>query len=164
MNATERTLGRPIIGSIGFYIVFVVLAIVLVGVTNYFNSIPFFAPGGEPDPAALSKSWDAFAGIINLLTTLATGLLAGMGWFFTNRLNQRYPARDLWLVGAGATCAILSIYFGYISSQNLLWAIENSVGVFVAKVQRPRQMQFVALVLGVVFFADFVRRNWNKVD
>jgi len=164
MGEAKRTFGRTIIGSMGFYIGLIVLAIVVGQLTRYINSKPFFvAPAG--DQTALSRALDSYAAVGNLLTTLATGLLAAMGWLITIKPKQRSPARGLWPAAAGAVCACLSVYFGYISSQNAQWAIENSIGTLdIDKMQWPRQLQFLTLLLGVFFFADFVRRDWTKVD
>jgi hypothetical protein len=156
--------GRPAIVSIGFYIGFVVLAIVVGILTYYIDSKSYFVVQVS-DPVALSKAEDTYADAGSLLTGLATGLLAAMGWFFVNRLKQRYPARDLWPAIAGALCACLSIYFGYISSQNIQWLIESSIGTLdLPKIQLPRQLQFFTVLLSVLFFADFVRREWTKAD
>jgi hypothetical protein len=59
----------------------------------------------------------------------------------------------------------LSIIFGYVGSENLEWALEYSVGTLeLPKLQLPRWFQFYTLLLSVFFFADFVRRDWTKVD
>ena len=164
MNAVKRTVGRAVIASIGFYISLVVLAAVVWQLTHYINSRPYVViPAG--DSTALGKAVDTYSAVGNLLTTLATGLLAAIGWFFTSRPKKRYFVRELWPAIAGALCACLSIYFGYISSQNVQWAIENSFGTLdLPKLQLPRQLQFFGLLLSVFLFADFVRRDWTKVD
>lgn len=148
----------------GFYISLVVLAVVLGIFTYYMDSRPYVVAVAG-DPKALGKALDTYAAAGSLLTTLATGLLAGMGWFFTNRSKQHYTARDLCPGVAGSLFSCLSIYFGYISSQNVQWLIENSVGTLgLVKIQWPRNLQFYALLLGVFCFADFLRRDWKKVD
>jgi hypothetical protein len=117
------------------------------------------------DAAALSKAEDAYAAVGNLLTTLATGLLAALGLFLTSAQKQRDLAGELWPAALSALCVCLSIYFGYISSQNVGWAIEYSIPTLdLPKIQWPRELQFYALLLGVFFFADFVRRDRTKVD
>jgi len=164
MTEPRRTFGRAIRESMGFYIGLIVLAIVVWQLTHYINSRPYFVAAAG-DQSALSKALDSYAGVGNLLTTLATGLLAAMGWLLTSRPKKSSPERGLWPATAGAVCACLSIYFGYISSQNAQWAIENSIPTLdIDKMQWPRQLQFLALLLGVFFFADFVRRDWTKVD
>jgi len=146
-----------------FYIGLAVLAIALGILTYYVDSRPYVvSPPG--DPTALSKALDTYAAAGNLLTTLATGLLAGMAWFYTERRRHLHSARDRWPVIAGTICACSSIYFGYISSQNAQWLIENSIGSLdLPKIQWPRNLQFYALLLSVFSFADFVRRDWSEV-
>jgi hypothetical protein len=149
----------------GFYIGLIMLAVMTGILTYYINYSRSYVVAPADDTAALSKALDTYAAAGNLLTTLATGLLAAMGWFFTNRPKQRYNARDVWPAVAGSLCACLSIYFGYISSQNAQWLIENSIGTLdLPKIQWPRNLQFYALLLSVFSFADFVRRDWNKMD
>lgn len=156
--------GRPTIITIGLYIGFVVLVIAMGLFTYYVDTRRYFV-GTPADPEALAKAADIYAGMVTLLTTLATGLLAGMGWFFTKRPKRGDAERDLWPAISGASCACLSIVFGYVGSENLEWAIEYSVGTLdLPKLQWPKWFQFYTLLLSVFFFVDFVRRNWTKVD
>jgi len=129
------------------------------------NSRPFAtAEGGDP-AAALSKALDTYAEMNNYLTTLATGMLAGLGLFLTSRPKQRYAARDFWPAAVSAFSVCVSLYWGYISSQNIEWAIENSVGSLdLDKMQWPRLLQCFTMLTGVIFFADFVRRDVTRVD
>lgn len=163
MSTTKSMTGSPLTVSVAFYIGVVGLAFAVGILTYYINNRPYVV-AQVSDPAALSRAEDAYANVGNLLTTLATGLLAAIGWFFTS-LPKRHSVRDLWPAIAGVVFACLSIYFGYISSQNVQWLIENSIATLdLAKVQLPRQFQFFAILLSVFFFADFVRRDWAKRD
>ncbi|MGH9429930.1 MAG: hypothetical protein ACRD3T_00140 [Terriglobia bacterium] len=147
MNAAKRRFGRAAIVSGGFYFGFLLLAIALTKFTIYINSLPY-APAVAGDPAALSRAQDAYAGVANLLTSLATGLLAALGWFLAKLPKQRYSARHLWPAIVGAFFALLSIYFGYVSSQNVEWAIEWSVpSLDIPKLMWFRYGQFSAIVL-----------------
>lgn len=163
MDSTKRSTGRPKINGTVFYVGCIIVAVAMWGLTHYINLKPFVvAQGGDP-AAALSKALDAYAAMNNLLTTLSTGLLAGLGLFLTSRPKQRYDARELWPAAISALCVCVSLYWGYISSQNVEWAIENSIGSLdLDKIQLPRQLQCFAMLLGVVFFADFVRRDVVK--
>jgi len=157
--------GRPKIVTIGFYIVlFVVVIAPMVLFTYYIDTRPYVVVSLS-DPVALGKAADTYAGMVSLLTSLATGLLAAMGWFLTKSPKQGDRARDLWPAVAGALCACLSIIFGYVGAENLEWALENAIGTLeLPKLQWPRWLQFYTLLLGVFFFADFVRRDWTKVN
>jgi uncharacterized membrane protein len=134
------------------------------GLTYFINSRPFVIAQAT-DPTALSKAQDAYAAVNNLLITLATGLLAGLGLFVTSRGKRRYSLRQFWPAIVSAVCVCASLYWGYISSQNVEWAIESSIGTLdCAMIQMPRQLQFLSMALGVLFFADFVRRDLTRVD
>lgn len=164
MNSTKPWTHRPAFASGIFYVALIVLAGVMAQFTNYINEKPYFLPS-VTDPAALSKAQDAYAAVNNLLTTLSTGLLAALGLFLTSRPKKRYPSRDVWLAVTSAVCVCISLYWGYVSAQNVEWAIESSISTLdIAKIQWPRQLQFYAMVLGVFFFADFLRRDLSKVE
>jgi hypothetical protein len=163
MTTTKRILGRQTMISLGFYLGIAVLAILVWRLTVYINNLPYVL--GPTDEKALSKAWDAYAAVNTLLTTLGTGLLAGLGLFLTSKPRQHHPMRELWPAVVSALCVCLSLYWGYISSQNLEWAIEYSVGTLdLYKIQVPRELQFLMILLGVVFFADFVRRDRTTVN
>jgi hypothetical protein len=164
MNTTKRVVGRTEIANLGFYVVLIALGIVVWRLTQYIDNLPYSVAAPD-DPAALSKAQDAYASVGNLLTSLATGLLAALGLFLTSAPKQRNPARELWPATLSALCVCLSVYFGYISSQNVGWAIEYSIPTLdLPKIQWPRELQVYAILLGVFFFADFVRRDWTKGD
>ena len=88
MNSIKRMPGRSTIVSIGFYTGLVVLALVVWQLTEYIDNRPYSVPPPD-DAAALSKAEDAYAAVGNLLTTLATGLLAALGLFLTSAQKQR---------------------------------------------------------------------------
>jgi hypothetical protein len=71
----------------------------------------------------------------------------------------------LWPAAISAVCVCVSLYWGYISSQNVEWAIETiGENLGLDQIQLPRQLQCFTMLLGVVFFADFVRRDLTRVD
>lgn len=164
MNSTKRVVSRPIIVSGLFYLGLIVLAAAMAQFTDYINGLPYILPLSS-DPVALGKAQDAYAAVNNLLTTLATGLLAALGLFLTSRPKRHEPAREVWLAVISAVCVCISLYWGFISAQNVEWAIEGSIPTLeVPKIQWPRQLQFYSMVLGVFFFADFLRRDLTKAD
>ncbi len=167
MNRTTRILGRIANSFLCFLVCFLVLIAVMWILTCHINSLPyFFEPIDEASAnhvAALSKAQDAYATLGNLLTTLATGLLASLGVFFTRTKND--SARVLCPAVLSALLVCISVYFGYVSSQNIGWAIEFQIPTInVPKLQVPRQFQFFSLVAGVYFYAEFLRRDRTRVD
>lgn len=177
MSIATRIPGRIANSFLYFLVIFLVLIAVMWILTSYINSRRYFfdstdeVPANDAaalrkaanDAAALSKAQDAYAALGNLLTTLATGLLASLGVFFTRTKND--SARVLWPAVLSALSVCISVYFGYISSQNIAWAIESQIPTInLPKLQVPRQLQFFSLVAGVFFYAEFLRRDRTRVD
>jgi len=164
MNSAKRGLKRPAVVSFTFYAGLALFAALVWEFTLFMNSRPYsLLP--VADPAVVSKALDSYGAVGSLLTTLATGLLAAMGWLFTSLPKIPSGARDHWPAAAAALCASLSLYFGYVSTQNVQWAIEASVpSLEVCQLQWPRQLQFLGLLLSFLFMADFVRRDWIGLD
>jgi hypothetical protein len=157
--------GRPRIVTTAFYLACIVIAVAMSGITHYVNTRPFVVAQAPDQNTALSKSLDAYMAMNNLLTTLTTGLLAGLGLFLTGRPKKNYPVGDLWPAALCAVCACVSLYWGYVSSQNVEWAIETiGENLGLDQIQLPRQLQCFTMLLSVIFFADFVRRDLTKVD
>jgi hypothetical protein len=163
MSSIKRLIERPGIVSAVFYIGCVVLAAAMWEFTQHINNLPYVTE--IVDPEALGKAQDSYGAVNNLLITLASGLLAGLGLFVTSGSKKQYAGREFWPAAISALCASISLYWGYISAQNLEWAIEVSIGSLdLEKIQLPRELQFLTLVLSVFFFAEFVRRDLTEVD
>lgn len=147
-----------------FYVICTVLAVTMWGLTHYLNNVPY-AAAAAGDPVALSNAQTAYGAITTLLTTLASGLLAGIGLYVTRNSKQRFEGRLFWLAALSALFACVSLYWGYISSQNVQWAIENSIPTLdMEKLQGPRQLQFATMLISVFCFAEFLRRDLTKED
>ena len=165
METPKRTRVSFAVSEIAFYIGAIGLVIVVDKLTVYLNTRPYVVPvAAVPVTDALSKAQDAHAAVGNLLTTLATGLFAAFGVFLTRTPKHRLSTGQVWLAGLSVFFIFLSLYFGFIGSQNLIWAIEYSVGLELAKLQWPRQLQFYSLIVAVFLFADFVRRDLRASD
>jgi hypothetical protein len=155
---------RPELGAAIFYVVCMLLGTTMWELTRYINALPY-AAGPADDPAALSKAQDAYSAVTNLLITLASGLLAGLGFYLTHKSKQSYSRPQFWLAAVSALFGCVSLYWGYISSQNVQWAIENSIPTLgLEKIQLPRELQVIAILVGVFFFAEFVRRDLIQED
>jgi hypothetical protein len=149
--------------SLAFYLALGVLVVALWEATVYISSLLHYATATTD----ASKALDVYADEANNLTSLATGVLAGLGWFFTRTSNQSYKAREVWPALATAVCACLSVFFGFVLSQNLAFAHEFSVDPYDGAqlgLSLPRYFQFYGLLLSVFFFAELVRRNWRRVE
>jgi hypothetical protein len=99
--------------------------------TNYVNGNPYFPFAPERTAveknAAQSEALDSYKDISNLLITLATGILAGIGWFLVNRPKRRCATFEFLMALAVMFFACLSIYCGYVGSQNLTFCIDQSL-------------------------------------
>jgi len=167
MNLTKRMFGRPGIVSTFFYLGCIVLVATMWGLTSYVNSLHDYAvlQPGDPGADALSKAESSFAALTNLLTSLATGLLAGLGWFLTSGPKQRDSVQQFWPAAISALCGCVSLFWGYIASQNVEFVNEISVSSLdTGLLQWPRKLQFYSLLLGVFFFFEFVRRDLTRED
>jgi len=150
-------------GRIGFYVACIVLVWAMWGLTDYVNSRPYpTAPESQPE---LDKAVDAYEGINNLLITLGTGLLGAMGFLFINKPRRTYRFRDTWPAILSAIFVGLSLYFGYVSYQNVEFVLLNSVGTLdIELVQWPKAAHFYTLLAGVFFFADFVMQDMSNAN
>jgi hypothetical protein len=160
---TKPVVGRLPIARFGFYIVCVLLIVAMWMVTNYVNARPYpTAPDSAPE---LDKAVDAYEGINNLLITLGTGLLGAMGFLLTTKPREHYRLREMWPAVLSAVCVGLSLYFGYVSYQNVEFVLLNSVGTLeIDLVQWPKAAHFYTLLAGVFFFADFVMQDLGKAE
>lgn len=153
---------RPQSTAAIFYVLCIALALTMWGLTYYLNHVPYVSALID-DPTALSKAQDAYAAVTNLLITLASGLIAGIGLYLTHSSKQSFQGRLFWLAALSALFSCVSLYWGYISSQNVQWAIENSISTLaLEKIQGPREMQFVTILISVFCFAEFLRRDLTK--
>jgi len=163
MAANEASVRHWSFGRLGFYIVCIVLVAAMWQVTNYVNSRPYpTAPESAPE---LDKAVDAYEGINNLLITLGTGLLGAMGFLLVNKPKRSYRLKDMWPAILSAVFVGLSLYFGYISYQNVEFVLLNSVGTLDTDlVQWPKTAHFYTLLAGVFFFADFVMQDMSHQE
>ena len=146
-----------------FYIGSVLFVAVLLLVTYYIDTAKYpVDPNLEPE---LDKAIDAYENLNNLLITLGTGILGAMGFLLTSRPKEHYRPRDLWPAGISAVFVGVSLYFGYLSYQNVQFVLMNSIGTLDTQiVEWPKALHFYSLLAGVFFFADFVIQHLSKAD
>ncbi|MFY9728851.1 MAG: hypothetical protein WB579_25535 [Bryobacteraceae bacterium] len=160
---TKSLTARLPTARLGFYIVSILLVWAMWRVTTYVNDRPY--PTAPESPPELDKAVDAYEGINNLLITLGTGLLGAMGFLLTSKPKQHYSLREMWPAILSAVCVGLSLYFGYVSYQNVEFVLLNSVGTLDTDlVQWPKAAHFYTLLAGVFFFADFMMQDLGKAD
>jgi hypothetical protein len=163
MNVVKLLKG-PVIAIIVFYLLCVAMVFGMRRLTERINTEKY-ASITPDDPGSFVQAMDAYQQVINLLTTLATGLLAALGFLLINRPGQQYSAWDFWWAATSALFACVSLYWGYVSSQNVQVALEaQSLTLDIPILQRPRQLQFSSMVLGVVCVAHFAMKTLIKME
>jgi hypothetical protein len=149
-----------------FYLICAVVGTSMAFMTYWINYHSDFASPTNDTSDAFGKAIEAYQTAISMLTTLATGLLAALGFILINRPIQRYARLEfLWAAGS-ALCACVSLYWGYESSQNIVSAIEGPgpLTVEMPILQHPREFQFYSMLLGVILVAHFMIRTLIKVN
>jgi hypothetical protein len=154
-----KLLKGPVIALVLFYFVGGGVVYSMLKLTDWVNTHPYAA--GTPDnEGSFEKAVDAYQNVNSLLTTLATGLLAALGFLLINRPGRPFSAWDFWWAATSALCACVSLYWGYVSSQNVQVALEfQSLTLDLPTLQFPRQFQFYSVVLGVICLAHFAMRT-----
>jgi hypothetical protein len=141
-----------------FYVVFTVTALVLVAFEALLDRLPF--ADALPDYAAAlqQRQIDSYFQMIQLLITLATLAMGGITGYVLNRKETITLSRaQLRRVLASWTLCAISLYFGYLAYQQVVWMLNN--GFFNPSNPRvwvPTRAQFWSFLACVVVFADFV--------
>ena len=156
-------IGRRLSARSRFYIASVLLVGAVWLVTHYIETAPYsFDPNPAPE---LDQAVEAYENLNNLLITLGTGMLGAMGFLLTSKPKDHYSPRILWAAGSSAACVGVSMYFGYLSYQNLQFVLTYSVGTLnTGLVEWPKAFHFYTLLGGAFFFADFVAQHLSKAD
>jgi len=123
----------------------------------------------EPQVSSLSAAnqaqLDALYDLDNLVTTLATALLGGLGFFLVNGRKIRRWSAAMWLAVASAGCAALSLFLGYVLYLALLDMLKNEMfDPDMATIMWVRVAQFYSFLLAVVLFGDFAFQTLNAED
>jgi hypothetical protein len=152
-----RLISRPYSFRLKYYLV----AITVVLTVTLVQKVIALIPTG-PTPAILLTDKDAAAAQLNalynmdnLITTLATALLGGLGYFLANRGMKKHLQAEMRLVVAIAGCAALSLFLGYVLYLGLLDMSGKEVCVpGVLGIAWVRGTQFYSFLLAVVLFGD----------
>jgi hypothetical protein len=122
---------------------------------NTVLSASAYPPPKIPDPTGWQKlGIQADSDRTNLLTTLATGLLGGLGLLLFNRGSERPKPRYLWSAILSALGAGVSLFFGFVA-HTFLAAMLDAEYFDAHGSGRPIVVQFGALMGGAFFLAYF---------
>jgi hypothetical protein len=141
-----------------FYFVLPVLVALLIGIEALLSSFKFAE--GLTDNAAeyQRKQVDSFMEVNKLLITLATVSIGGITGFVLQRdkalkLSQPQLRR---VIASWALCAA-SLYFGYLSYQQVTWELYwGFFDPYNSHLWWPARAQFWTFLSSVVVFADFI--------
>lgn len=144
---------------LAFYLGLVILVATVWRVQRHMNAAAF--PPNTVISSSDSKVTDwqrmsvaAVSDSSQLLTTLATALLGGLGLLLSNRNAHRPKPRHMWSALLAAMAAGVSLYFGFVIHSYLVGMF--SYETFSAYVlEYPVYYQFYALLAGAFFLADF---------
>ena len=103
-----------------------------------------------------SEQWE-------LLTTLCTGLLGALGFFWIHGRKGRWTGAK-WLALASAACAVLSLVFGYMVYLALLDMLRGQMFDLAMPAMWVRYAQFYCFLLAVMLFGDFAFQNLYVED
>jgi hypothetical protein len=155
-----KFLTRPLVATIAFYILCGIVSYGMHTLAARINADTSYPTVPADGPDAFAKAVDAYQVVNNLLTTLATGLLAGLGFLLFNLPRQKNSGQAFWWAALSGLCACVSLYWGYISSQNVEAAIEGeSLTLDLPSLQYPRQLEAASMMVGVILAGHFVMRT-----
>jgi len=148
-----------------FYIILPLLFILLISMEALLSSSKFASALPDDSAEFQKKQVDSFMEMNKLLIELATAAIGGITAFVLHRdksakLNQAQLRR---VVASWTLCAA-SLYFGYLTYQQVTW--ELSLGFFDSYNSHlwwPVRAQFWSFLGSVVVFADFIYSSLQPV-
>ena len=161
MQSTER----PRIGRAGFYIGTVAIALAAWQVQRYVAGQYILEPLVESLNQLQEKELQAFLDMNRLLTTLGTTMLGALGFLLASGRSDQRGLSVRWPALASGAFAGLSVFFGYIAYEGILYMLKNQFFDLNAPVILwPHRAHFYTLLLSVFFFGDFAIHDLNKED
>jgi hypothetical protein len=123
----------------------------------------------EPLVSSLSSlkqaQLNALYNIDNLVTSLATAVLGGIGFFLVDGRKVKRWSAAMWVAIASAGCAAFSLYLGYVVYLALLDMLKNEIfNPDLPAILWARQAQFYFFLLAVALFGDFAFQALNTED
>ncbi len=149
----------------GFYVGTVLLAVAVWQFQRYMytRSVSFIYPSLDALNPLQEKQLEAFLEMNRLLTTLGTTLLGAIGFLMAGRRTR--VSSELWTALASAVCVGLSVYFGYLAYQGILWMLQNAFfDLSNPQVSWTLHAHFYTFLLGVLLFADFALHSLGTED
>ena len=120
----------------------------------------------EPQVESLTQLQEqqpqAFLDMNRLLTTLGTTMLGALGFLLASGSKGQLRSSVRWPALASGDFAGLSIFFGYVASEGILYMLRNQFfGLEAPVILWPHRTHFYALLLSVFFFTDLAIHDLN---
>lgn len=159
--ARKRT---PRISSAGLYALLVATVVLLMVFERGLGARPVLEAQLKDLSEFEKKQLDVFTDMNKLLTTLATGLIAAITGVLLNReKNTSISKEDFRRVIAGWTLAATSLYFGHLTSRQIIWMLQAKFfNLFNDEIWWPARAQFWTFLVSAVLLADFVYRSVRR--
>ena|SRR5215831_8781302 len=161
MNPRLERLG---VARVSFYVaaVFVVASVFLFQRYMYRLGASYASPLVQNLTSLQEKQLEAFVEMNRLLTTLGTTLLGAMGFLLVGR-RVRLTRGELLVALASALCVALSLYFGYIAYQAVIWMLQNAFfDLGNPQVLWTLYAHFYSFLVGAFLFVDLAIHSFNK--
>src|ERR1039458_697279 len=138
-----RANGRSIIERFGFYVGAVAIALVAWQVQRYASGQNILEPQVESLTQLQEQQLQAFLDMNRLLTTLGTTMLGALGFLLASGSKGQHRSSVRWPALASGAFAGLSIFFGYVASEGILYMLRNQFFDLEAPViLRPHRAHF----------------------
>jgi hypothetical protein len=144
--------------STRFYVLFAVAVFVLVAFEAFLTSLPFADAIPDNTEALKTRQLDSYFQMIQLLITLSTLVMGGITGFVVKGARDHALAGPQLrrIIASWALCAA-SLYFGYLSYQQVVWMLNNGFfNPYNLHIWIPTRGQFWCFLGSVVVFADYV--------
>lgn len=150
--------------STRFYLLFTIAVLVLVAFEAFLTSIPFADAIPDNSEALKVRQLDSYFQMIQLLITLSTLVMGGItGYVIKGGRERGLSGRQLRRVIASWALCATSLYFGYLSYQQVVWMLNNGFfNPYNLRVWIPTRGQFWCFLASVVVFADFVHLSFQE--
>lgn len=160
-----QTTERREIGRLGFYAGAVAIAVVAWQVQRYVAGQHILEPLVESLSQLEEKQLQAFLDMNRLLTTLGTTLLGALGIVLASGSKGQSKSHLRWPAIASGAFAVVSVFFGYIAYEGILYMLRNQFFDLDSPVILwPHRAHFYTLLLSVFFFGDFVIHDLTNYD
>jgi len=156
---------RRRIGKLAFYLGAIAIAVVAWQVQRFASGQHILEPQVESLTQLQENELQAFLDMNRLLTTLGTTMLGALGFLLASGRKDLTGSSVQWPALVSGAFAGLSVFFGYVASEGVLYMLRNQFfDLENPVILWPHKAHFYALLLSVFFFSDFALHGLNRED